>query len=62
MALTICAKSSIIDFWQSAEWIKVFKNGPSSIYGKQSLKKLKRYGLPNGPSEICGREPLKNLK
>ena len=27
-------------------WDKVFKNNPSKICGKQSLKNLKRYGLP----------------
>ena len=27
-------------------WNKVFKNGPSEICGRQSLKNLKRYGLP----------------
>ena len=26
-------------------WDKVFKNGPSKIYGKQNSKNLKRYGL-----------------
>ena len=26
-------------------WGKVFKNGPSKICGRQSLKNLKRYGL-----------------
>ena len=24
-------------------WLKVFKNGPRKIYGRQSLKNLKRY-------------------
>ena len=28
------------------KWDKVFKNGPSKIYGRQPLKNLKRYGLP----------------
>ena len=28
------------------KWVKVFKNGPSKICGKQPLKKLKEYGLP----------------
>ena len=27
-------------------WVKVFKNGPSKICGRQPLKNLKRYGLP----------------
>ena len=27
-------------------WVKVFKNGPSKICGRQSLKSLKWYGLP----------------
>ena len=27
------------------KWNKVFKNGPSKICGKQSLKNLKGYGL-----------------
>ena len=27
-------------------WDKVFKNGPSKIYGRQPLKNLKGYGLP----------------
>ena len=26
-------------------WVKVFKNGPNIIYGRQSLKNLKWYGL-----------------
>ena len=26
-------------------WDKVFKNGPSEIFGRQPLKKLKGYGL-----------------
>ena len=26
-------------------WVKVFKNGPSEIFGRQLLKKLKWYGL-----------------
>ena len=26
-------------------WVKVFKNGPKKICGRQSLKTLKRYGL-----------------
>ena len=28
--------------------VKVFKNGPSKICGRQPLKKLKRYGLLKG--------------
>ena len=28
-------------------WDKVFKNGPSQICGRQSLKNLKGYGLLN---------------
>ena len=31
---------------QVAWWVKVFKNGPSKICGRQPLKKLKWYGLP----------------
>ena len=27
------------------KWGEVFKSGPSKIYGRQSLKKLKGYGL-----------------
>ena len=27
------------------KWVKIFKNGPSKICGRQSLKNLKRYGL-----------------
>ena len=27
-------------------WVKVFKNGPSKICGRQPLKNLKCYGLP----------------
>ena len=27
------------------KWVKVFKNGPSKIYGGQHLKNLKRYDL-----------------
>ena len=30
-------------------WDKVFKNGPSKIYGKQPLKNLKRYGHLSRP-------------
>ena len=26
-------------------WVKAFKNGPSKIFGRQSLRKLKRCGL-----------------
>ena len=26
-------------------WVKVFKNGPSKFFGRQSLKYLKEYGL-----------------
>ena len=39
-------------------------NGPSKIYGRQSLKNLKGYGLliKNGLSKICGRQSLKNSK
>ena len=33
-------------------WVKVFKNGPSKICGRQSLKKLKGYGLLNMQTEI----------
>ena len=29
----------------SCIWGKVFKNGPSKVYGRQPLKNLKRYGL-----------------
>ena len=28
------------------KWDKVFKNGPSKIFGRQPLKNLKGYGLP----------------
>ena len=32
--------------WAPAiKWDKVFRNGPSEIYGRQSLKNLKGYGL-----------------
>ena len=27
-------------------WVKIFKNGPSKICGRQPLKNLKWYGLP----------------
>ena len=27
-------------------WVKVFKNGPSKIYGRKTFKKLNWYGLP----------------
>ena len=30
-------------------WIKVFKNGPSKICGRQPLKHLNWYGLPKQP-------------
>ena len=33
---------SFIDYYK---WDKVFKNGPSKISGRQSLKNLKGYGL-----------------
>ena len=26
-------------------WVQVYKNGPSKVYGRQFLKKLKGYGL-----------------
>ena len=33
-------------YWAKGRtWDKVFKNGPSKICGRQSLKKVKRYGL-----------------
>ena len=31
---------------QWLKWIKVFKNGPSKICGRQPSKNLKCYGLP----------------
>ena len=36
-----------VDFNQhiSNIWVKVFKNGPSKIFGRQPLKYLKEYGL-----------------
>ena len=37
----IIAELSIWDIW-----VKVFKNWPSKIYGRQPLKNLKLYGLP----------------
>ena len=30
----------------NGKWVKVFKNGPSKICGRQPLKNLKLYGLP----------------
>ena len=39
-------------------WVKVFKNGPSRICGRQPLKNLKWYG----PRKFCWRQALKNLK
>ena len=32
---------------KTIKWVKVFKNGPSKICGRQHLKKLKLYGLPS---------------
>ena len=33
--------------WEQANiWVKVYKNGPSKIRGRQPLKNLKWYGLP----------------
>ena len=37
----------IVDVWyEIVNWVKVFKNGPGKICGRQSLKYLKWYGLP----------------
>ena len=33
---------------KKAKWVKVFKNGPSKIFGRQSLKNLKSYVLLKG--------------
>ena len=30
---------------QKLKWVKVFKNGPSKVCGRQPLKNLKGYGL-----------------
>ena len=30
---------------KTTKWDKVFKNGPSKIFGRQPLKNLKEYGL-----------------
>ena len=32
--------------WIKKIWVKLFKNGSSKIFGRQSLKNLKWYGLP----------------
>ena len=41
--------SSFCSLWNI--WVKVFKNGPSKICGRQSLKNLKRYALPKQTTE-----------
>ena len=54
---------------------KVFKNGPSKIWGKQPLKNLKGYGLPKPcpsypfkffkgclPQVLLGSHPFKRFK
>ena len=33
------------NFLKNDIWVKVFKNEPSKIFGRQPLKKLKYYGL-----------------
>ena len=38
--------ASIVDVWQGLKWVKVFRNEPSKIYGRQLLKNSKWYGLP----------------
>ena len=35
----------IIRQWRRCIWVKVFKNGPSMVCGRQPLKSLKWYGL-----------------
>ena len=36
----------VLQQWDKYTCVKVFKNGPSKICGRQPLKNLKEYGLP----------------
>ena len=38
-------QDKVLQKWLQLIWVKVFKNGPSKICGRQPLKNLKGYGL-----------------
>ena len=42
----------VTDLKWSYKWVKVFKNGPNTICGKQPLKNFKWYGLPGRPYRL----------
>ena len=41
----VCNRKAIKIMKFRNKWVKVFKNGPSKICGRQPLKNLKGYGL-----------------